>query len=166
MVSPFAGPLALCGPPRQPRQMLAKQTYDGHKSIHDGATAADLGLRAGPGRAGPGRAERGAHAFQPVRPAAGVPVGQRLVRDGLPACAQPDHGGGGRTGARLGAAAGRGRHLHPDLGREGRRHNRILDGEAHPWVGEMILNSATLKASYARHDAGARALGKPLGQPP
>lgn len=39
---------ALCGPLRAPRQMLAEQTYGGHKSIHDDATAADLGLRAGP----------------------------------------------------------------------------------------------------------------------
>lgn len=39
---------ALCGPLRQPRQMLAEQTYGGHKSIHDDATAAGLGLRAGP----------------------------------------------------------------------------------------------------------------------
>lgn len=39
---------ALCGPLRQPRQMLAEQVYDGHKSIHDDATAASLGLRAGP----------------------------------------------------------------------------------------------------------------------
>ena len=45
MASPFAGPPALCGPPRQ---MLAKQTCDGTKSIHDNATAADPGLRAGP----------------------------------------------------------------------------------------------------------------------
>lgn len=48
MADPFATPLALCGPLRQPRQMLAEQTYDGHKSIHDDAMAADLGLRAGP----------------------------------------------------------------------------------------------------------------------
>ncbi|HMN20010.1 MAG TPA: hypothetical protein PKA16_01310 [Ottowia sp.] len=39
---------ALCGPLRAPRQMLAEQTYGGHKSIHDDATAAGLGLRAGP----------------------------------------------------------------------------------------------------------------------
>lgn len=45
---PFATALALSGPLRQPRQMLADQTYDGHKSIHDDATAGDLGLRAGP----------------------------------------------------------------------------------------------------------------------
>ena len=38
----------LCGPLRQPRQMLAEQTYDGHLSIHDDKMAEDLGLRAGP----------------------------------------------------------------------------------------------------------------------
>lgn len=44
----FQTPIAWCGPLRQPRQMLAEQVYDGHKSIHDDAMAADLGLRAGP----------------------------------------------------------------------------------------------------------------------
>lgn len=39
---------SLCGPLRQPRQMLAEQTYDGHLSIHDDKTAGELGLRAGP----------------------------------------------------------------------------------------------------------------------
>jgi len=39
---------ALCGPLREPRQMLAEQSYDGHLSIHDDATAGELGLRAGP----------------------------------------------------------------------------------------------------------------------
>lgn len=48
MASAFATRPALCGPLRAPRQMLADQTYDGHKSIHDDAMAADLGLRAGP----------------------------------------------------------------------------------------------------------------------
>jgi hypothetical protein len=48
MTAPFADTPALCGPLRQPRQMLAEQVYDGHKSIHDDAMAADLGLRAGP----------------------------------------------------------------------------------------------------------------------
>lgn len=48
MASPFSTRPALCGPLRAPRQMLADQTYDGHKSIHDDAMAADLGLRAGP----------------------------------------------------------------------------------------------------------------------
>jgi hypothetical protein len=46
---PFALPSAeLCGPLRRPRQMLADQTYDGHRSIHDDATAEKLGLRAAP----------------------------------------------------------------------------------------------------------------------
>jgi hypothetical protein len=38
----------LCGPLRKPRQMLAEQIYDGHRSIHDDQMAAGLGLRAGP----------------------------------------------------------------------------------------------------------------------
>lgn len=48
MSAPFDHAPALCGPLREPRQMLADQVYDGHKSIHDDAMAADLGLRAGP----------------------------------------------------------------------------------------------------------------------
>jgi hypothetical protein len=48
MTLPFADRPVLCGPLRTPRQMLAEQVYDGHKSIHDDAMAADLGLRAGP----------------------------------------------------------------------------------------------------------------------
>jgi hypothetical protein len=44
----FSTPLALCGPLRQPRQMLADQSYDGHTSIHSDETAENLGLRAGP----------------------------------------------------------------------------------------------------------------------
>jgi hypothetical protein len=48
MVNPFVDRPVLCGPLRAPRQMLADQVYDSHKSIHDDATAASLGLRAGP----------------------------------------------------------------------------------------------------------------------
>ena len=48
MTAAFDTPLALCGPLRQPRQMLAEQTYGGHLSIHDDKTAGDLGLKAGP----------------------------------------------------------------------------------------------------------------------
>lgn len=48
MTSPLFEPPALCGPLRRPRQMLAEQRYDGHKSIHDDTTAEGLGLRAGP----------------------------------------------------------------------------------------------------------------------
>ena len=44
----FDTPLALCGPLRQPRQMLADQEYGGHASIHDDAMAEKLGFRAGP----------------------------------------------------------------------------------------------------------------------
>ena len=44
----FDAPLAICGPLRRPRQMLADQEYDGHTSIHDDAMAAKLGFRAGP----------------------------------------------------------------------------------------------------------------------
>ena len=48
MTAPFTQHLALCGALRKPRQMLADQKYDGHKSIHDDAMAEGLGLRAGP----------------------------------------------------------------------------------------------------------------------
>ncbi|HEY0817684.1 MAG TPA: hypothetical protein VGD46_02830 [Rhizobacter sp.] len=48
MTAPFDTTLALCGPLRQPRQMLAEQTYGGHLSIHDDKTAGELGLKAGP----------------------------------------------------------------------------------------------------------------------
>ena len=44
----FDTPLFLCGPLRQPRQMLADQEYSGHTSIHDDAMAEKLGFRAGP----------------------------------------------------------------------------------------------------------------------
>lgn len=48
MSTAFDTPLALCGPLRQPRQMLADQEYGGHSSIHDDAMAEKLGFRAGP----------------------------------------------------------------------------------------------------------------------
>lgn len=38
---------ALIGPWRGPRQMLAEQTYEGHASIHDDATAQKLGFKGG-----------------------------------------------------------------------------------------------------------------------
>lgn len=44
----FPAPTPRCGPLRSPRQMLAEQTYGGHKSIHDDDMAGDLGLEAGP----------------------------------------------------------------------------------------------------------------------
>ncbi len=48
MNTPFKISPSLCGPLREPRQMLAEQQYDGHKSIHDDAMAEGLGLQAGP----------------------------------------------------------------------------------------------------------------------
>jgi hypothetical protein len=36
------------GPARQPRQMLAEQSYDGHASVHDESVAGDLGLSGAP----------------------------------------------------------------------------------------------------------------------
>ena len=44
----FDTPLVLCGPLREPRQMLAEQEYDSHSSIHDDSMAEKLGFRAGP----------------------------------------------------------------------------------------------------------------------
>jgi len=44
----FSAPLALSGPFRKPRQMLAHQEYGGHVSIHDDSMAEKLGFRAGP----------------------------------------------------------------------------------------------------------------------
>ncbi|MET0663492.1 MAG: hypothetical protein ABWZ42_10200 [Ilumatobacteraceae bacterium] len=38
----------LTGPLREPAQMLADQTYGGHTSVHDGDTAAELGLAGAP----------------------------------------------------------------------------------------------------------------------
>ncbi len=46
--NPFDTDLVLSGPYRAPKQMLATQQYDGHKSIHDDKTAEKLGLKAGP----------------------------------------------------------------------------------------------------------------------
>lgn len=44
----FETPLYLCGPLREPRQMLADQEYSGHTSIHDDSMAEKLGFQAGP----------------------------------------------------------------------------------------------------------------------
>ncbi|MFK7907008.1 MAG: hypothetical protein AB8B69_17875 [Chitinophagales bacterium] len=44
----YKTPLVMSGPLRSPRQMLAEQEYDGHKSLHDGDVAADLGLKDAP----------------------------------------------------------------------------------------------------------------------
>ena len=47
-MSGFDAPLALTGPLRKPRQMLAHQEYGGHSSLHDDAIALKLGFKAGP----------------------------------------------------------------------------------------------------------------------
>jgi hypothetical protein len=44
----FATEITLTGPVRSPAQMLAEQSYDGHPSVHDGGTAASLGLTGAP----------------------------------------------------------------------------------------------------------------------
>lgn len=44
----FDTPLYLCGPLREPKQMLADQEYSGHTSIHDDSMAEKLGFKAGP----------------------------------------------------------------------------------------------------------------------
>ena len=44
----FATEITLIGPVRSPAQMLAEQSYDGHPSVHDGATATSLGLGGAP----------------------------------------------------------------------------------------------------------------------
>jgi hypothetical protein len=44
----FDTPITMTGPSRRPAQLLGDQTYDGHVSVHDDATAAKLGLRGAP----------------------------------------------------------------------------------------------------------------------
>jgi hypothetical protein len=44
----FDTEIVLSGPWRRPAQMLAEQTYGGHSSVHDEATAASLGLAGAP----------------------------------------------------------------------------------------------------------------------
>ena len=44
----FDTPLTISGPYRAPKQMLTTQEYGGHKSIHDGDIAEDLGFKGAP----------------------------------------------------------------------------------------------------------------------
>jgi len=44
----FNTSLYICGPLREPKQMLADQEYSGHSSIHDDSMAEKLGFHAGP----------------------------------------------------------------------------------------------------------------------
>jgi hypothetical protein len=48
MTQAFTSATFLCGEIRKPRQMLARQEYDGHSSIHDDAMAEKLGFRGAP----------------------------------------------------------------------------------------------------------------------
>jgi len=50
MTSPLLSttPITLSGPLRRPAQMLANQSYSGHKSVHDTESAAKLGLAGAP----------------------------------------------------------------------------------------------------------------------
>ncbi|NRB50235.1 MAG: hypothetical protein HRU41_21335 [Saprospiraceae bacterium] len=48
MEAKYHTPLVLSGPFRQPKQMLLEQEYGGHKSLHDGGVATDLGLKDAP----------------------------------------------------------------------------------------------------------------------
>ena len=45
---PFATPITVTGPQREPVQMLQEQSFDGHASVHDQATADSVGLVAPP----------------------------------------------------------------------------------------------------------------------
>ena len=71
--------------------MLDDQSYDGHASVHDDATAASLGLAGAP--------IEGPDPLQPVRPAGRRAVGRGLVRAGLHQQPLPDDGRRGRAGA-------------------------------------------------------------------
>jgi hypothetical protein len=47
-MKPFTSSPIICGDFRQPRQMLADQTYEGHVSLHDDKMAEDLGFSGAP----------------------------------------------------------------------------------------------------------------------
>ena len=47
-MEPFTSKPFICGDFRQPRQMLADQTYEGHVSLHDDKMASDLGFSGAP----------------------------------------------------------------------------------------------------------------------
>ena len=44
----FDTPITVSGPLRSPAQLLGDQSYDGHASVHDGDTAASIGLSGAP----------------------------------------------------------------------------------------------------------------------
>ena len=66
--------ITLTGPWRRPVQMLAAQTYGGHKSVHDDASAAELGL--------PGAPIEGPTHFSQFEPLAATLWGDEWFRSG------------------------------------------------------------------------------------
>ena len=70
----FATPITFTGPARQPRQMLAEQSYGGHASVHDAETAGSLGLSGAP--------IEGPTHFSQFDPLAFARWGQRWFTDG------------------------------------------------------------------------------------
>ena len=144
----------LCGPLRQPRQMLAEQKYDGHKSIHDDAMAEGLGLRAGPipmemisVLLGATSAESG---LSGRKPAVGLFAGQEIRLIKGPLFVDQEY------------------ELEREivaLSESARTESvwvktRVFEGSAaRPLVAEMILNGAVMKASYPGYEDDARALG-------
>ncbi len=74
MAMVFATPLVVTGPARTPRQMLQDQSFDGHSSVHDQATADRLGLAGAP-------IEAPTH-FSQIDPLAVAVWGQRWFEEG------------------------------------------------------------------------------------
>jgi hypothetical protein len=164
MTPPLFDPPALCGPLRRPRQMLAEQRYDGHRSIHDDAMAAGLGLRAGP--------IEGPTHFSQFDPLMVHLHGQAWFETG---------GLSAHQNMVVGLFAGQEIRLirgplfvdHPDdLEREvialsesaitesAWIRTRVFDAGTRALVAEMILNHAVLEASYAAYDREAAELGR------
>ncbi len=67
-------PITLSGPLREPVQMLAEQSYGGHKSVHDAGSAAKLGL--------PGAPIEGPTHFSQFEPLAAAVWGDRWFTHG------------------------------------------------------------------------------------
>lgn len=78
-MTPYATPIeqldgVLSGPFRKPRNMLSEQTYGGHASLHDDATAQQLGFKAA--------AIEGPTHFSQLEPLACAVWGERWFREG------------------------------------------------------------------------------------
>jgi hypothetical protein len=75
---PFDTEITVTGPWRSPSQMLADQRVEGHASVHDGATAASVGLTGPP-------IEAPTH-FSQIDPLAAALWGQRWFEHGCVSC--------------------------------------------------------------------------------